>query len=269
MSSHRKPIDLGSNATARTSVYDSERLAAAYAFDRPPVHQRILRSARLDRRAYRALDVGCGAGLSTAALASLAEHVIGLEAVPAMLAHRRTVAPHARFVLGAAERLPFAARSFDLVTAAGSLNYTDLPSALAEIARVLTPGGRFVLYDFSEGRRSASGDALAAWFAAFEQRFPWPGGWRPLDPRALPVAAAGLRLLDFTEVETRLPMTFADYLRYALSGLNVDSAVTRGVCSADEVRDWCRETLEAVFAAGDVTVVIPGYVATFSLARPA
>ncbi|MEU0557189.1 hypothetical protein [Dactylosporangium sp. NPDC006015] len=52
-----------------TSVYDSERLAAAYAFDRPPVHQQILRSARLDRRARRALDVGRGAGLSTAALA--------------------------------------------------------------------------------------------------------------------------------------------------------------------------------------------------------
>jgi predicted TPR repeat methyltransferase len=54
-----------------TSVYDSERLAAGYAFDRPPVHEQILRSARLDRQADQALDVGCGAGLSTAALAHL------------------------------------------------------------------------------------------------------------------------------------------------------------------------------------------------------
>ena len=56
-----------------TSVYDSERLAAAYAFDRPPIHDKILRAARLDRQADRALDIGCGAGLSTAALAPLAE----------------------------------------------------------------------------------------------------------------------------------------------------------------------------------------------------
>jgi hypothetical protein len=34
-----------------TSVYDSERLAAAYACDRPPVHENILSSARLARRA--------------------------------------------------------------------------------------------------------------------------------------------------------------------------------------------------------------------------
>ena len=168
-----------------TSVYDSERLAAAYAFDRPPIHEKILRSARLDRQADRALDVGCGAGLSTAALAPLARRAVGLEPIPTMLAHHRTVAPQARFVIGQAERLPFAAGSFDLVTAAGSLNYTDLPSALAEIARVLTRDGTFLLYDFSVGRRSVNGDELAGWFASFEQRFPWPQGWQPFDVREL------------------------------------------------------------------------------------
>ena len=246
------------------SVYDSERLAAAYAFDRPPVHQQILRSARLGRRADRALDVGCGAGLSTAALAPLARHVTGLEPVPAMLGHCRVVAPQARFVIGVAEHLPFGAGMFDLVTAAGSLNYADLRPALSEIARVLAPGGRFLLYDFSEGRRSSGGDALAEWFAAFEQRFPWPAGWRPLDPRELPLTPGGLQLLDYTGIELHLPTTFDDYLRYTVTGVNVDSAITRGVCTADQARDWCRDTLAPVFATGDVTVLIPGYLATLS-----
>jgi SAM-dependent methyltransferase len=248
------------------SVYDSERLAAAYASDRPPVHQQILRSARLARQADQALDVGCGAGLSTAALAPLARQVTGLEPISAMLAHRRAVAPHARFVIGQAERLPFVTGSFDLVTAAGSLNYADLPSALAEIARVLTRDGTFLLYDFSTGRRSVSGDDLAGWFALFEQRFPWPPGWQPLDVRELPLVAYGLRLLDYTDVETRLPMTFDAYLRYMLSETNVDNAIARGACGAEEARDWCQETLKAVFADGEMTVVIPGYVATLVLA---
>jgi SAM-dependent methyltransferase len=250
-----------------TSVYDSERLAAAYAHDRPPIHEQILRSARLDRQADLALDVGCGAGLSTAALAPLARQVIGLEPIPTMLVHRQTVAPHAEFVIGQAERLPFAARSFDLVTAAGSLNYADLPSALAEVARVLTGDGTFLLYDFSVGRRSVNGDELAGWFASFEQRFPWPPGWQPFDVRELPLAAYGLRLVDYTDIETRLPMAFDAYLRYMLSEVNVDNAIANGACSAEEARDWCAETLEAVFADGEVTVVIPGYIAT--LARTA
>jgi len=248
------------------SVYDSERLAAAYACDRPPVHEHILRSARLARRAERALDVGCGAGLSTAALAPLARRVIGLEPIAAMLAHRRAIAPQAGFIIGRAERLPFAAASFDLVTAAGSLNYADFPSALAEIARVLTPDGTFLLYDFSTGGRSVTGDELERWFASFERRFPWPTGWQPLDVRELALADYGLELLDFTAVETRLPMDLDAYLRYMLSETNVEDSIASGACSQEEARDWCLTTLEPLFADGPLTVVIPGHVATLTRA---
>lgn len=246
------------------SVYDSARLAAGYAFDRPPVHERILRAARLDGRAVRALDVGCGAGRSTAALAPYARRVVGVEPVPAMLAHCRTVAPDAAFVLGAAERLPFASAAFELVTAAGSLNYTDLPLALAEIARVLAGEGRFLMYDFSSGRHAADRDALGDWFAAFERRFPSSADWRPLDPRTLPLPAAGLLLLDRVEVETRLPMSLDAYLRYVLSESNVDGAIGRGDCDVAEAEEWCRRTLAPVFADGDVDVVFPGYVGIIS-----
>jgi SAM-dependent methyltransferase len=247
-----------------TSVYDSERLAAAYAFDRPPIHEQILGAARLGRQADLALDIGCGAGLSTAALAPLARRAIGLEPISTMLTHRRTVAPRAGFVIGQAERLPFAAGSFDLVAAAGSLNYADLPSALAEIARVLAGDGTFLLYDFSTGGRAASGGALADWFASFEQRFPWPAGWEPLDVREQPLAAYGLRLIDYADLEIQLPMELDAYLSYMLSEVNVDDAIARGACGAAEARDWCLETLRPVFAGGAVTVVIPGYIATLA-----
>jgi hypothetical protein len=59
-----------------------------------------------------------------------------------------------------------------------------------------------------------------------------------------------------------LPMTLDSYLRYMLSETNVDNAIARGASSAEEVREWCRGTLEAVFANGEVTVVIPGHIAT-------
>jgi SAM-dependent methyltransferase len=250
-----------------TSVYDSERLAAAYAVDRPPVHEHILRAARLPGRAELALDVGCGAGLSTAALAPLARRAIGLEPVPAMLAHRAVIAPGAGFVIGQAERLPFPAGTFDLVAAAGSLNYADVPAALAEIARVLTSAGTFLLYDFSTGSQATDDDGgLERWFASFEQRFPWPPGWEPLDVRALPLADYGLRLAGFTEVETRLPMDADVYRRYMLSETNAEHAIATGACRAEDARDWVGSTLEPVFADGPLTVVIPGHIATLARA---
>jgi hypothetical protein len=43
-----------------------------------------------------------------------------------------------------------------------------------------------------------------------------------------------------------------------------DSAINRGACTADEAHDWCRETLAPIFADGDVTVLVPGHLATLS-----
>ena len=131
---------------------------------------------------------------------------------------------------------------------------------------MLTPDGTFLLYDFSSGRRSAADDKLERWFASFEQRFPWPPGWQPLDVRELPLAAYGLQLLDFTDVETRLPMDVDAYLRYALSETNVEYSIATGACRPEEARDWCQTTLEPVFTDGPVTVVIPGHVATLARA---
>ncbi|MEV5888004.1 class I SAM-dependent methyltransferase [Nonomuraea fuscirosea] len=246
------------------SVYDSDRLAAGYAFDRPPVHKQILASVQISRPAERALDIGCGAGVSTAALMPFAEHVIGLEPSPAMLAHRRLVAPTARFAIGTAERLPFAVASFDLVAAAGSLNYADLSSALAEVSRILTPDGVFLLYDFSKGRSSLTSGALAAWFESFEQRFPSPPGWRPLAVQELPVVETGLRLLGCVDVEIPIPMTLGEYLRYVLAEVNVDSAIARGDVGAEQARDWCHRTLAEVFRNEKETVVFRGYLATLA-----
>jgi SAM-dependent methyltransferase len=105
--------------------FSTEDMAAGYALFRPPIHARILERVRphLSVRVRRALDVGCGAGLSTRALHELAEHCIGIEPAEAMLERSGAVAPGDDFVVGVAEAIPFAKDSIDLISAAGSLNY--------------------------------------------------------------------------------------------------------------------------------------------------
>ncbi|WP_186315633.1 class I SAM-dependent methyltransferase [Catellatospora sichuanensis] len=246
-----------------SGVYDSAELARGYAFDRPAVHHRLLAASGVTGTARRALDVGCGAGVSTAALRPLAAQVIGVEPAAAMLAHREAVAPGASFAVARAEALPFPDSSFDPVTAAGALNYTDLARSLPQLRRVLTPAGRLVVYDFSEARNAAEGPALSDWFARFEQRFPWPPGWRPLDPRDLPGTEPGLRLLESRHQVVALPMTRQTYQRYALSEVNADWAVRADVRARGEARGWCEQTLADVFGAGELTVLFRGHVATF------
>lgn len=103
----------------------------------------------------RLLDVASGTG-STALLAAGeagceavgVDYGSGAVAEANRLAAERGLAERASFVQGDAEALPFADASFDAVICECSLcTFPDKPTAVAEIARVLRPGGRLVVSD--------------------------------------------------------------------------------------------------------------------------
>ena len=245
------------------NLYESPRMAAGYAFSRPPVHPHIIRRIREDLGVAaplaRALDIGCGAGLSTAALDPLARSVVGLEPVRAMLAHRHAVAPRASFVAARAEQLPFSSGCFDIVTAAGSLNYVDLGTFLPDVARVLTRSGVMVVYDFSAGRRVRDDGRLDAWFGEFERRYPPEPGY-DMDVRTLPYGGAGLRLTSYVEFEVAVPMTRQAYVDYVMSETGVELAVARSVPEA-AIRAWCESSLAGVLDDAPRDVLFDAYMA--------
>jgi ubiquinone/menaquinone biosynthesis C-methylase UbiE len=88
----------------------------------------------------RILDVGCGAGQTI--LAAYPNHsAVGLDLDIDALHLGRRLSPAADFVCGRAEELPYPTAQFDLVVARVSLAYTDIGQSVAEIRRVLRPGG--------------------------------------------------------------------------------------------------------------------------------
>jgi SAM-dependent methyltransferase len=251
---------------AADNVYGSVRMATSYAFSRPPVHPQIISKIRQDlgigQPVPRALDIGSGAGLSAAALAPIARFVVGLEPVPAMLIHRRAVAPNASFVAAVAERMPFAAGTFDVVTAAGSLNYVNLPVFFRDLTRVLTDKGVMIIYDFSAGRRLRSDSRLEGWYGAFEQRYPPKPGY-DMDVRTLDYAGAGLALEAFEAFEVAVPMTLQSYVTYVMSETGVELAIAGGV-PEDHITTWCESTLRGVFGDESRDVLFDAYAAYVS-----
>lgn len=99
-----------------------------------------------------ALDVGCGTGIQSLRLAQLGYRVNGLDIADKLVEQARAKLTSAgyddgTFVVGDAQQLPFADGFADLVTCCGSTVslIPDWKRALAEIARCLKPGGRFLL----------------------------------------------------------------------------------------------------------------------------
>jgi demethylmenaquinone methyltransferase / 2-methoxy-6-polyprenyl-1,4-benzoquinol methylase len=118
----------------------------------------------LDEKPQRVLDLGCGTGdlsINIARLAGEEVEITGLDYSPPMLARARQkavragVAKKVAFIHGEASRLPFADAYFDVVGisfAFRNLTYKNplSRSHLAEVYRVLRPGGRYVIVESSQ-----------------------------------------------------------------------------------------------------------------------
>ena len=158
--------------------------AASYATSRPHAMGDSLRrlvELAAPRPDWLALDIATGAGHMALALAPHLAHVVASDLTPQMLAVARGLAgdrgvTNISFADLRAESLPFADATFDLVTCRiAPHHFDDVPTFVAESARVLRHGGRFGLVNnispdpsIMPGEASALADA-AEEYNAFEK----------------------------------------------------------------------------------------------------
>lgn len=252
---------------ADASIYDSDRLARCYALDRPPIHEaictRLFAAIPRGHKFASAVDIGCGAGASTAALAPHVEKATGIDPFERMLLHARHRYPEATFLQGWAEALPLNSGSIELVTAAGSLSYTNLDAALSEVSRVMLPRGYFAPYDFNTGRVVPRNSQESACFESFESHFPWPAGYA-LDFATLPYQAHGLALIDQQAFSVEIEMTAESYIQYILSETNVEAAISSGT-SERSAREACWQIFRWLFNKGPRKVSFLAVIALASI----
>jgi demethylmenaquinone methyltransferase / 2-methoxy-6-polyprenyl-1,4-benzoquinol methylase len=98
----------------------------------------------------RVLDIAAGTGTSSAALQRRGARVVAVDFSPGMVAEGRRKHDKIEFIVADAEALPFGDNEFDAVTISfGLRNISDPKLALSEMYRVLKPGGRLVICEFS------------------------------------------------------------------------------------------------------------------------
>jgi SAM-dependent methyltransferase len=102
------------------------------------------------RRPALVVDLGSGTGISSRIWAPHAARVIGVEPLDEMrgIAEAGERFPNVEFRGGVAQRTGLPASSADIVTCAQSLHHTEPQGTLAEVGRILKPGGVFAAYDY-------------------------------------------------------------------------------------------------------------------------
>jgi SAM-dependent methyltransferase len=122
-----------------------DRVAEVYERSRPEYAPDALDwiAERLPLR--RVLDLGAGTGKLTRQLAALGADVVAVEPGAEMRAVLQRVLPDVEALAGSAESIPLPESSVDVVTAAQSFHWFRTGEALAEMHRVLRPGGGFAL----------------------------------------------------------------------------------------------------------------------------
>jgi len=159
-----------------------------------PVHRSVVAtvSGRIPNGGV-VLDIGCGTGRLLERLRTVVPQaaLVGLDRSTGMTTAARRLRPRLRVERGTAEALPHRDSRFDAVLTTISFHHwADKPAGLAEVFRVLRPGGVFALTDISI-------DDLPSWPAplfAFARRS--MDDMPPLAERERMLEAAGFRLLE-------------------------------------------------------------------------
>lgn len=143
--------------------------AAAYELARPGYPDEAIGVLREDLGVgpgTTVCDLAAGTGKLTRRLLELGAAVVAVEPVEAMRAELQAAVPDVQAVDGHAEAIPLPDASVDVITVAQAFHWFEAPTALAEIARVLKPGGGLAIL-WNER------DETTAWVAEMSRLIRW------------------------------------------------------------------------------------------------
>ena len=150
--------DLGKDPSSVSAMFDEVASAYDKTNDLLSLYQsrlwrRSLKAAVAPKSGERILDIAAGTGTSSMALRVPGAEVVAADFSQGMIAEVKKRYPDLEFVFADAMKLPFKKPEFHAVTMSfGLRNVQDHKVALGEFNRVLLPGGRLVICEFSRVR---------------------------------------------------------------------------------------------------------------------
>lgn len=238
--------------------------AKAYARGRPYFHPLVMErvKATLGLRAplELAVDVACGAGMSSLALLAVADRVVATDISPEMLS-QAPADGRIDYRLAPADALPLGDEQADLMTVSSAFHWFEREAFLQEARRVLRPGGWLAVYEnYFESRHP--NPALEEWLKTYYRTHPSPPRDRTpfTNEDAQKAGFDSTKRLTYENTWTFTPPAFVSYL---LSQSNAVAAVERGLYTLADLERKLTGQLEPFlpfFTSGEEMFFFNGFI---------
>lgn len=232
------------------NFFSSKTAAQRYPKGRPYFHplviERIRTSLSLTKPVARAIDVGCGTGLSTIALKEIADEIVGVDASPEMTALAERDA-RIEYEVADALSLPFGESEFDLMTLCSAFHWLDREKFLKEAGRVLRSQGWLIVYDNYFSGQMEENAAFATWYREHHVRkYPPPPRTRAMFTGE-DSGNEGFHLAGQEQYQNKICFSIEGLTDYLTTQSNVIAAVEVGGEDISAVRLWLGENLKPLF----------------------
>ena len=244
--------------------FDSKRIAEGYV-KRPWLHKNVIEKLRKDLklsdsfRFKNGLDVGCGAGLSTKALRLICEKVTGTDISEAMVTVCKDLYDDTfSFYTAKAEETPVPDEKYDIVTAAGCINWIDEVKFMQRMKTVTSDNSIIVIYDFGITDTMKDNSDYTTWYREeYLKKFPKPyrkeNKWSQLD------LIEGFIMEKQSDYEMEYGFLLDEFIDFMMIQSNVNSRIEAGDVSEVDVQLWMKESLDPVFTGKEKTLIFSGY----------
>ena len=228
--------------------------ASRYAAGRPDVQALTLERVRpFLKGTALGVDVACGTGQCSVALADLVDEIIAYDISAEMLARAR---PHERvtYALSPAETLPLPDHCADIVTVFMAFHWLERDLFLQEARRVLKPGGVLAIgnswFKCEMVGRPTFAPAFTQVMNLFGTRYPTPDR----DARSFGETEAQAAGFSFrSEIFTHLiPWSRDQVVAYLLTHSGTIAVTDAGRETPEQVHDWLHEQLAPLLPDGEV-----------------
>ena len=244
-------------------------VAPEYAVSRPDVHSRFIEVAHQEMGSpppfARALDIGCGTGLSCRALLRVAQLVVGIDPSIPMLQH--AASPGAVFYIAArAEAIPVVDAAFDVACISCAFHWCEPERLLSEVGRLVRPGGWLLIFDSTlRGWSDGSREPVECLTAEYWSRLPYCPRNPYFDPAHHQPDAFALHATRFVKQPVRLSVAgLSAFIRTQASTV---AAVQSGHATLPELRDRLDGCLYRLFAGNPTKELLLGGVLSILLRR--